>query len=130
MSLGGRAAEMIVFGTMTNGAADDLKRSAQVARQMVSMWGMGANMANIALGEGDRDVFLGEQISRQRSYSEATAREIDEEVIAILREAYDRAVAILTEHREALDKLVSMLLEEEQVDGERVKSLVNGADAH
>jgi cell division protease FtsH len=130
MSLGGRAAEMIVFGTMTNGAADDLKRSAQVARQMVSMWGMGANMANIALGEGDRDVFLGEQISRQRSYSEATAREIDEEVIAILREAYDRAVAILTEHREALDKLVSMLLEEEQVDGERVKSLVNGSDAH
>ena len=130
MSLGGRAAEMIVFGTMTNGAADDLKRSAQVARQMVSMWGMGANMANIALGEGDRDVFLGEQISRQRSYSEATAREIDEEVIAILREAYDRAVAILTEHREALDKLVSMLLEEEQVDGGRVKSLVNGADAH
>ena len=127
MSLGGRAAEMIVFGTMTNGAADDLKRSTQLARQMVAMWGMGDKMAHIALGEGDRDVFLGEQISRQRSYSETTAREIDEEVITILRDGYDNAVRILTEHRAQLDKLAGILLEEEQVDGERVKALVNGA---
>jgi cell division protease FtsH len=124
MSLGGRAAEMLVFGSMTSGAENDLKQCTLVARQMVSMWGMGEGLANIALGEGDRDVFLGEQLSRQRSYSEATAREIDEEVIRILREGYDRALAILKEKRDALDKLAALLLEDEVVSGEKVTELV------
>jgi cell division protease FtsH len=124
MSLGGRAAEMIVFKEMTNGAANDLKQCSDIARQMVSMWGMSENMAHIALGEGDRNVFLGEQLSRQRSYSEATAREIDEEVMRILRTGYETAERILQERREELDTLAEELLEKEQVNGEAVLKIL------
>ncbi|MFP4378479.1 MAG: ATP-dependent zinc metalloprotease FtsH [Spirochaetales bacterium] len=120
MSLGGRAAEMIVFKEMTNGAANDLKQCSDIARQMVSMWGMSENMAHIALGEGDRNVFLGEQLSRQRSYSEATAREIDEEVMRILRAGYETAERILKERRAELDTLAEELLDKEQVNGDAV----------
>ena len=120
MNLGGRAAEMLVFQEMTNGAANDLKTCTSIAQQMVSMWGMSDNMAHIALGEGDRNVFLGEQLSRQRSYSEATAREIDEEVMAILRHGYETAERILTDHRDQLDALAMRLLEKEQVSGTEV----------
>ncbi len=128
MMLGGRASEMLVFESMTSGAADDLKRSAEMARQMVAMWGMSDKLAHIALGEGDRNVFLGEQLSRQRSYSEETAREIDEEIKTILRNAFSRAQKLLTENRHALDTLASMLLEQEQVSGEKVKELVGVSD--
>ncbi|MFP4115111.1 MAG: ATP-dependent zinc metalloprotease FtsH [Spirochaetota bacterium] len=124
MMLGGRAAEMLTFNSMTSGAADDLKRATETARQMVSMWGMSDNLAHIALGEGDRDVFLGEQLSRQRSYSEATAREIDEEVKSILRRAFTRSEDLLRENKRALDELAELLLEQEQVSGAKVKELV------
>ena len=124
MSLGGRAAEMIVFNEMTNGASNDLQQSTQLARQMVTVWGMSDKLAHIAMGENDRDVFLGEQINRQKTYSESTARQIDEEIMAILRTGYERAVEILTERRDALDALAQMLLEREQVSGAEVLKLV------
>ena len=124
MMLGGRSAEVLVFESMTSGAADDLKRATQMARQMVSMWGMSEKMAHIAMGEGDHDIFLGEQLSKQRSYSEQTAREIDEEVMAMLRIAFDRAHKLLSDHREALDRLTALLLEHEQVAGEKVLELL------
>jgi cell division protease FtsH len=124
MNLGGRAAEMIIFGEMTNGAASDLKNCTSIARQMVGMWGMSDNMAHIALGEGDRDVFLGEQMGRQRSYSEATAREIDEDIMRILRNGYERAEQILTERRSDLEKLAEMLLDKEQVSGDQVLEIL------
>jgi cell division protease FtsH len=124
MMLGGRAAEMLVFESMTSGAADDLKRATEMARQMVALWGMSDKLAHIALGEGDRNVFLGEQLSRQRIYSEETAREIDEEIKTILRRAFARSAELLKANRHALDALATMLLEEEQVSGEKVKELV------
>ncbi|MFW5689230.1 MAG: ATP-dependent zinc metalloprotease FtsH, partial [Spirochaetota bacterium] len=128
MMLGGRAAEMLTFNSMTSGAADDLKRATETARQMVSMWGMSDNLAHIALGEGDRDVFLGEQLSRQRSYSEETAREIDAEVKSILRRAFSRAEELLRKNKDALDALATMLLENEQVSGVQVKELLGMTD--
>jgi cell division protease FtsH len=85
---------------------------------------MSDSLANTAMGEGDRNVFLGEQLSHQRSYSEATAREIDKEVKKILHHAFDRTEKLLTKYREALDKLADLLLSEEQVSGEKVKALV------
>lgn len=124
---GGRAAEMLVFGSMTSGAADDLKKSTSIARQMVTIWGMGDGLAHIAMGEGERDVFLGEQIGHQRSYSEETAREIDTEVMGILKKAYERAMSILTDRRTVLDRLAELLLEKEQVTGEQVTELLAGA---
>jgi cell division protease FtsH len=128
MMLGGRASEMLTFKSMTSGAADDLKRASDTARQMVSMWGMSDNLAHIALGESDRDVFLGEQLSRQRSYSEETAREIDEEVKSILRRAFSRSEELLRTHKDALDRLANLLLEQEQVSGEKVKELLGTGD--
>ncbi len=128
MMLGGRAAEMIVFNSMTSGAADDLKRATDTARQMVGMWGMSDGLAHIALGEGDHDVFLGEQLSRQRTYSEATAREIDEAVKTILRNAFETAEHLLKKSREQLDTLATMLLEQEQVSGAKVKELLGMTD--
>ena len=124
MALGGRAAEMIEFDSMTNGAANDLERATKIARTMVSMWGMSDKLAHIAMGEGDSEVFLGEQLSKQRSYSEETARQIDEEVVAILRTAYERAESILNDNREAMNTLAGMLLEDEEVDGDRVYELL------
>ena len=125
--MGGRAAEDLVFDSMTSGAENDLKQATQLARRMVTEWGMSEGLANTAMGGGDRDVFLGEQLSHQRTYSEATAREIDEEVKEILKEAFDRTRKLLTGHRSALDKLADLLLKEEQVSGERVKELVAAA---
>lgn len=130
MVLGGRAAEMIEFGSMTSGAANDLKRATETARQMVAMWGMSDDLAHIALGEGDRNVFLGEQLSKQRSYSEETAREIDQAVIEILRDAYNRAETLLKENRSKLTGLAELLLEKEQVSGAQVKSLLNEEESH
>ena len=124
MALGGRAAEMLIFGEMTNGAANDLERCTQIAQQMVGMWGMSDKLAHIALGQGDREVFLGEQMSRQRSYSEATAREIDEEVMRILREGYERAEKILVERKSELEQLAEMLLDKEQVSGDQVLEIL------
>ena len=127
MYMGGRAAEDLVFDSMFSGAESDLKTATQIARRMVTVWGMSDVLANTAMGEGDRDVFLGEQLSHQRSYSEATAREIDEEVKKILKTAFDRARKILADNRSALDKLAELLLEEEQVSGEKVSELVAAA---
>ena len=98
-----------------------------MARQMVTEWGMGDGLANTAMGEGTRDVFLGEQLSHQRSYSEATAREIDEEVKKILKNAFDRTLKLLTDYRSALEQLADLLLKEEQVSGEKVKEFVAAA---
>jgi len=125
--MGGRAAEDLVFDSMFSGAESDLKQATQIARRMVTVWGMSDALANTAMGEGDRDVFLGEQLSHQRSYSEATAREIDEEVKKILKTAFDRARKILADNRSALDKLAELLIEEEQVSGEKVSELVAAA---
>ncbi len=125
--MGGRAAEDLVFDSMTSGAENDLKQATQLARRMVTEWGMSDGLANTALGEGERDVFLGEQLSHQRSYSEATAREIDEEVKKILKEAFERTRKLLAEYRSALDQLAELLLEEEQASGEKVKELVAAA---
>ena len=122
--MGGRAAEDLVFDSMTSGAENDLKQATQMARRMVTEWGMSEGLANTAMGEGERSVFLGEQLSHQRSYSEATAREIDEEVKNILHRAFERTRKLLTEYRAALDQLADLLLAEEQVSGEKVKELV------
>jgi len=122
--MGGRVAEEIIFNSVTSGAENDLKQATRLARRMVTEWGMSEGLANTALGEGDRNVFLGEQLSHQRSYSEETAREIDEEVKKLLNAAFERTKKILTEYKKALDQLAEMLLAEEQVSGERVKELV------
>ena len=122
--MGGRAAEQLIFNTATSGAQNDLMRVAKLSRKMVVEWGMSEKFGHLAFGSDEEDVFLGRDMTRQKSYSDSTAREIDQEVQAISREAYDRAIDILKENREAFDNLAELLIEKEEVSGEEVLSLM------
>jgi len=122
--MGGRAAEHMVFETATSGAANDLQQATQLARKMVLDWGMSEQLGRVAWGSRQGQVFLGEEIAQGRDYSEATAREIDEEIKEILDAAYNRATNTLLEHRAALTGVADALLEQEEISGQRVQELV------
>jgi cell division protease FtsH len=122
--MGGRAAEELVLNTATSGAENDLKQATDLARKMILDWGMSERLGRIALGSQRGEVFLGEEISRHREYSETTAREVDEEVKAILDEAYANALDILQNYREGLDRVANALLDLEEVPGSQVMELV------
>jgi cell division protease FtsH len=122
--MGGRAAEDLVFGSPTSGAENDLKQVTRLARKMVLDWGMSERLGHVALGGEEDEVFLGEDLTRRRHYSEATAREIDEEVRNLVEEAYNKALDTLSRHHDKLDLLAETLLEVEEIAGERVLELV------
>jgi cell division protease FtsH len=122
--MGGRAAEDVVLGTYTTGAEDDLMKATELARRMVLSWGMSERLGHLAFGGRQQQVFLGEEIAQRREYSEQTAREVDEEIRAILDEAYDRAVSTLAEHRDGLDALARALREKEEIAGDEVLEIV------
>ncbi|MEW6442779.1 MAG: ATP-dependent zinc metalloprotease FtsH [bacterium] len=124
VALAGRAAEDLVFGTVTSGAEHDLKQATQLARKMVLDWGMSKRWGHMALGGRREHVFLGEEIAERREYSEATASEVDEEIASILEEAYDRSLDALRSHRRELDLLTKALLEREEIPGEEVLAIV------
>jgi cell division protease FtsH len=123
--MGGRAAEELVLDTETSGAEDDLRQASQLARRMVVSWGMSDRFGRLALAGSQQEVFLGQELAQRREYSEATAREVDVEVRAILETAFERATTILTENRDGLDRLADALLKEEDVGGERVLALLD-----
>lgn len=122
--MGGRAAEMMIFQTPTSGAGNDLQQATQIARKMVLEWGMSGRFEHMALGSPSENVFLGEDITKQREYSEMTAQEIDREVESLLDDAYSKAVAVLEKYRDAMDTLARELVEEEEIPGTRVHELV------
>ena len=124
VTLGGRVAEKIHMGTITSGAENDLRQATQLARKMVLDWGMSERLGNISLGSEREHVFLGEDIATRRDFSEATAREIDQEVKTILDEAYERATALLSQKDDALIKVATGLLEKEELLGEDVDALL------
>jgi cell division protease FtsH len=116
--MGGRAAERLVFNTSTSGASNDLQQATKLARRMVLEWGMSEELGPMALGGDQRNVFLGEELTQAREYSDETAREVDEVVKATLEDAFNRATNALKENREALDRLAEALLEKEELSGE------------
>ena len=122
--MGGRVAERVVFHTATSGAENDLKQATQLARRMVLDWGMSERLGPMAAGGERRQVFLGEEIAHQRQYSEATAREVDEEVKSIVEQAYDRARETIEERRDVLDRVADLLKEREEITGEEVLELL------
>lgn len=124
--MGGRAAEQLIFNTATSGAQNDLMQVSKLSRKMVMDWGMSEQFGHLAFGNGQEEVFLGRDMNRQRDFSDSTAREIDEAVKLISKEAYERAVTILKENREAFDKLAELLIEHEEVTGEAVTTLLKG----
>lgn len=122
--LGGRAAELVVFGEGSTGAANDLASATDLATKMVKEYGLSSELGPIGYPSGG-PMFLGDGAEIQyRRYAEATQHLIDREVARLLREAEERARKLLSEHREELDKLVDLLLENETIDGEAVYELV------
>ncbi|MFH1924246.1 MAG: cell division protein FtsH, partial [Planctomycetota bacterium] len=122
--LGGRAAEKLRFREFSAGAEDDLKRATQLARRMVTLWGMSERLGPVAFRAHEEHPFLGKEISEQREFSEHTAQVIDEEIVRILREASDRAEALLNEHRDKLDTLATTLDREEELDERQIEALI------
>ncbi|MFP3854483.1 MAG: ATP-dependent zinc metalloprotease FtsH [Anaerolineales bacterium] len=122
--MGGRAAEDMIFETKTSGAENDLKQATKLARKMVLDWGMSPRLGNVALGSEKENVFLGEEITQRREYSETTAREIDEEVKKILDDSYSLARGTLEEHREGMEKVVDALVEKEELTGKEVMRIL------
>ncbi len=123
-AMGGRVAEMIVFGNLTSGAANDLEQATGIARRMVREWGMSDLIGPMAW-TGQQQVFLGEDLMTSgREYSDETARKIDEEIGNILHTQQERARVILTKHRAGLDLVANALLEHETIDGPTVALLV------
>jgi cell division protease FtsH len=125
-AMGGRAAEELVFGQITTGAANDLKQATEHARRMVCQYGMSEKLGPIFLGEEGGDVFLGRDFVSRKEYSEKKSEEIDEEISRILKENYDVAKNLLEEHRELLDRVSESLLERETLDGAELKLLAEG----
>ncbi|MFL6528920.1 MAG: cell division protein FtsH, partial [Chthoniobacterales bacterium] len=124
VSMGGRVAEEIVFGDVTNGARGDIKMATNTARRMVCEWGMSEKMGMVEYGEHEDYVFLGRDISRSRDYSEATAEEIDREVRKLIDDAYTKAMELLTANREKLDIIAKALLEFETLDGAQIRDII------
>jgi cell division protease FtsH len=129
MALGGRVAEQEVFGEMTTGASDDIKRATRFARAMVCELGMSDKMGPIAYGENEESVFLGREMSQRREdYSEATAGMIDQEVRRIVEEQFEVARRVIRENRERLDRLALALLERETLDSQEIDAALEGRE--
>ncbi|MFQ5515402.1 MAG: ATP-dependent zinc metalloprotease FtsH, partial [Myxococcota bacterium] len=125
-AMGGRAAEEIVFGQYSTGAANDLQQATQIARDMVCSYGMSEKLGPIAFNEPTGNVFLGRDIVQGRDYSEEKAREIDAEVLEILGECYGVARNHLIERRAQLDAIAEALLERETLGDEELQLLLEG----
>jgi cell division protease FtsH len=125
---GGRVAEELVFGPekVTTGAAMDIHQATDMARRMVTQFGMSDVIGPIAVGDREAEIFLGREVVQRREISERTADLVDSELTRILGDAFERARQILIEHREALDRLATALLERETLDGEEVALVVAG----
>jgi cell division protease FtsH len=123
-ALGGRAAEQVAIGHITTGAENDLQRVTAIARQMVARWGMSERLGTISFSQRE-DPFAGTPLATgSREYSESTANIIDEEVNRIVKWAYDRAVSLLTEHRETLDRFARSLRLYETLDAKHLRALM------
>jgi cell division protease FtsH len=129
MTLGGRAAEEIVFGEITTGASNDLEKVTETAKQMVMRYGMSERLGPRVFGHDRSMPFLGREFSSEPDYSDEIAREIDDEIRRIVEEAHQSAKDILVEHREDLERVSNLLLERETIDAEQFVKLLAGAPA-
>src|SRR5688572_28693177 len=130
MLFGGRVAEEMIFGPekVTTGAGNDIERATQMARRMVTQFGMSDAVGPMAVGDSEQEVFLGRDIGQRRHVSEQTAQLVDAEVKRILDESYQQARQILEEHRELLEQIALALLERESLDREQVELLAEGKE--
>src|SRR5207248_6831985 len=126
MTLGGRAAEEIVFHEVTTGAANDLEKVTQTAKQMIMRFGMSEKLGPRVLGRGHDQPFLGRDYGAEADYSEEIAREIDDEIRRIIEEAHETATQVLREHMDELHRVSNILIERETIDKDQFERLLAG----
>ena len=124
--LGGRASEDLVLGDISTGASNDIQRATQIAKAMVTKYGMSDRIGTITLGSDQDEVFIGRDWGHEKSYSEETAGLIDEEVKRIIDNAYAQAKSILNAHRDKLDRVAEVLVEKEKITGEEFDQIFEG----
>ncbi len=124
--LGGRVAEQIVRGDVSTGASNDIERATEIARNMVTKYGMSENLGPVCYADSNNEVFLGRDYGHAKNYSEATAKAIDDEIKSIISDANDRTYKILTEHRDKLDELAEYLVKHEKINKENFQKLMEG----
>jgi len=126
MTLGGRAAEELVFHEITTGAANDLEKVTHTAKQMIMRFGMSEKLGPRVLGRNTDQPFLGREMGHEPDYSDEVAREIDEEIRRVIEEAHDRATRVLQEHMTELHRISAILIERETIDKDQFERLVAG----
>lgn len=126
--LGGRAAEKLVMEDISTGASNDIERASEIARKMVTKYGMSERIGPIAFGSAHDEVFLGRDFTTSKNLSDATASEIDEEVRRFIDEAYERCLALLKENRATLDRLAAFLLKHETMDNAQLEAIFEGKE--
>ena len=126
MTLGGRAAEEVVFGEITTGAANDLEKATATAKQMIMRFGMSEELGPRTLGHDQSMPFLGREFQQQADYSEEVARQIDGEIRRIIEEAHQRAQDLLADKRELLDRISKILMVRETIEASEFQALVDG----
>jgi cell division protease FtsH len=127
--LGGRAAEIIKFGDVTNGASNDIENATRLARKMVCEWGMSKRIGPLTFGKKDSEVFLGREISTHKDYSEETAVAIDQEVRKFVESGLQQAETIIRDHIDMLEALTEELLKKEVLGGTEIDAILNGGTA-
>jgi cell division protease FtsH len=124
--MGGRVAEEIVFGHKTTGAGNDIERATELARSMVTEWGMSEEFGPLNFSSGKQEVFLGRDFGSSAQLSEDTSMRIDAEIRRIVTTQYERATKLLTDHRKELETVAEALLEFETIDGDDIDVLLRG----
>jgi cell division protease FtsH len=129
-ALGGRAAEQVAIGHITTGAENDLQRVTQIARQMVTRWGMSERLGTVSFSERGSPFLSGGEAGAPTDYSETTAELIDEEIDRIVRQCYDRALSIMRAYRSTLDRIAQELRKNETIDARRLHEILEETGAH
>jgi cell division protease FtsH len=126
--MGGRVAEEVIFGydKVSSGASSDIQYATQLARDMVTRWGMSDELGPLQYAEPEEEVFLGYSVNRQRQMSNETAQAIDKEIRKVVEGGYARAKQLLDEHRDELETLAQALLEFETLSGDEIKKVLAG----
>ena len=127
---GGRIAEELIFGpqSVTTGASNDIMRATDIARNMVTKWGLSDRMGPLAYGEDEGEVFLGRSVTQHKALSDDTAHAIDEEVRAFIDRNYERAASILEEHKDKLHAMAAALMKFETIDSDQIRDIMDGRD--
>lgn len=127
---GGRIAEELIFGSdkVTTGASNDIERATEIARNMVTKWGLSSKMGPLSYSENDGEVFLGHSVTQHKNVSDTTARDIDEEIRQIINKNYERAQGILKENLDKLHKMAEILIKYETIDSEQIGAIMEGKE--